>query len=353
MNSNSDQTLTDFSKKFFRIYGVATESHADQMEVLLPEALAEQLNTPDHFKVQTGEDAQGDFSVAYGSAFLDKILNHVCDTIPVVECSLHFNYIKSQGFDKLITDIFSFNGASGTVENHAETLTRYIVLPCRYIAQSDEQKEGMVSLCFNLETGACVAGIEDALYYTEKKYESGNRKSVIEKTVIERLIQAVENNVPIVLADEIKMFQSNMNRRFKRDVDNLDEYYTGLKREMENSLKRPGISDQLKSDRQEKILLIPLELEKKKDDLFKKYSIKIRLVLCGAMIINSPSVKISYNAAIGRKTKKLAMIYNPSSKSIDPLVCEGCGTSTYNAGFCDSLHLLCPQCLLGCRICSK
>ncbi|WP_435547974.1 hypothetical protein [Desulfobacterium sp. N47] len=354
MSSSPEQTLYGFTRNFFQTYGAETENNSNQIEVLLPEELAAQLNTPDHILVQTGADAQGEYGIAYGSLFLEKILNHVCDAIPVVECNLHFNYIKSQGFDRLIADRFSFNGASGTVETVASAMIQYIVLSCRYTAQSDEQKEGMVSLCFNLETSAPVAGMEDFLYSVEKRFEDKkNRKIIPEKDAINKLIRAVEKNAPVALAHEIKPFQTSMNRRFKRDVENLNEYYTGMKQEMENSLKRPGLSDQLISDRNEKIRLIPLELEKKKDDLFNKYSIKTRLALCGAMILNSPAVKVIYNVAIGRKTRKLVIIYNPTIKSVDPLVCEGCGAGTYNIGFCDALHALCPQCRFGCRVCGK
>ena len=55
------------------------------------------------------------------------------------------------------------------------------------------------------------------------------------------------------IAEEIVPFQESMNRRFKRDVANLGEYYASLKEEMEKSLERPGLSDQLIKDRQEKI----------------------------------------------------------------------------------------------------
>ena len=127
MSYSPDQRLSRFVNDFFRLYDAETEIGRDRMEVLVPEKLADCLGTPDHFQIQTGPTAQGDFAIGYGTLLLEKILGHVGSTVPVAECTLHFSYIKSQGFDRLIADSFSFIGASGTVETMASATTRYIL----------------------------------------------------------------------------------------------------------------------------------------------------------------------------------------------------------------------------------
>jgi Tfp pilus assembly protein PilP len=74
-----------------------------------------------------------------------------------------------------------------------------------------------------------------------------------------------------------------MNRRYQRDVNNLSEYYTELTNEMKKVLKRPGLSAELMAERQEKNDLIPDEMTKKKEDLLKKYSIRVNLRLRGCL----------------------------------------------------------------------
>jgi hypothetical protein len=351
MSFSPEQRLEKFAGDFFRLYGAETEIDENRMEVLVPGDLSGRLGVPEHFQVQTGPTAQGEFAIAYGSVFLEKILDHVCGSVPVTECSLRFTYIKSQGFDRLISDRFSFAGVSGAVENISTAMTRYIILSCRYTAQSDEQKEGLVSLSFNLETCAPAGGMEEMLYSADKSFEDKNRKTVLGKEDIARLIRAVEIRAQEVLANEIEPFQESMNRRFKRDVENLNAYYAALKQEMEDSLKRPGLSEQSIFDRKEKIDMIPDEVEKKTDDLFKKYSIKIHLTLCGSLIILSPCVKVRYGVRVGRKMKSLALIYNPVIKTMDPMVCQGCGAGMYAVGFCDAMHALCSRCRLRCPVC--
>jgi hypothetical protein len=151
--------------------------------------------------------------------------------------------------------------------------------------------------------------------------------------------------------EEINSFQESMTRRFRRDVDNLEEYYHALKKEMEKSLERPGLSPELINDRKEKIALVPDELASKRDDLFKKYSIKVKLEPCAAMVINTPAVKILYKISIGRNHNSLSLTYNPVTKSIDPLVCHGCGRSITRVYFCNHLHLLCAMCSERCPVC--
>lgn len=114
-----------------------------------------------------------------------------------------------------------------------------------------------------------------------------------------------------------------MNRRFRRDVMNMEEYYDSLKKEMEASLKKSGISQQNIEDRQAKTDLLPDELARKKDDLFKKYSIKIESA--ALMWIKTPAVRVLLKTMVGRKRLDMSAIYNPVTKLLDPMACQKCG----------------------------
>jgi hypothetical protein len=69
------------------------------------------------------------------------------------------------------------------------------------------------------------------------------------------------------------------------------------------------------------------------------------------MLIRTPAVKLFCQATIGRRKKPLTLLYNPINKSLDPLVCQGCGDGTYQIHFCDELHLLCSQYRPSCPVC--
>ena len=154
-----------------------------------------------------------------------------------------------------------------------------------------------MALAFNVETGAAVSEMGRMFDTVERTFETDSEQMLLGDDKIKAILTWVQRQTGKVLESEIEPFQDSMNRRFRRDVANLEEYYEDLKKEMEESLKRPGISDQLMSDRKAKISLIPDELERKKADLFKKYSIRVKLELCGAIQIHTPAVKILYQTS--------------------------------------------------------
>jgi hypothetical protein len=349
MSFEPDQELEHFVCRFLETHGAVLEKNSKGFEALLPESLSGLLETPEYIRINKGSpdthpESRHAYSINYGAHLLEKIVNAACTQVPLLACQLEFDYLKSAGFGRLINEQFSFFGSVGSMENTAKIKTEYLFLTCRYIAQSDEQKEGLVSLIFNLETGAFVPHMAHMLYSAVRDFKTEKKGGVWKDKQIKEIMEWVKKQMKESIAEEIGPFQESMTRRFRRDVANLEEYYAGLKEEMKKSLERPGLSDQLIKDRQEKIALLPDELARKKDDLFKKYSIKVKVELCSAMLISTPAIKILYKASIGRKRKNFSLIYNPVTKCIDPLVCQGCGRSATTIHFGDRLHLLCPAC---------
>lgn len=357
MSFEPDQELEHFVYRFLENHGALLERNEQGFEALLPESLSRLLETSEYVRINRGSASASDpaskdvYSINYGSHLLEKMVHAACGLVPLLYCQLKFGYLKSAGFGRLIKEQFDFHGSVGKVESTATIKTEYLFLTCRYVAQSDEQKEGLVRLIFNLETGAFVPDMAHMLSSAARDFKTRKKAAVWGDKQIKEIMKWVQRQTGDAIAQEIGPFQESMTRRFRRDVANLEEYYTNLKREMEQSLKRPGLSDQLIKDRKEKIALLPDELARKKDDLFKKYSIKVNIEPCTAMLISTPARKILYKTSIGRKRKNLSLIYNPVAKSVDPLVCQGCERSATSIYFCDHLHLLCPGCSDRCPVC--
>jgi len=224
-------------------------------------------------------------------------------------------------------------------------------LTSRFLAQSDEQKEGLLDLSFNIDTGALAPGMLSMLYNAEKQYPT---KAIpgYTKEEITQIHKLVSHYGPNAVEEAISKFVESMNRRFKRDSLSLDQYYHALEKEMKESLMRTGISDKLIQERQEKIAMIPEELSAKKKDLLNKYSIKVSFTPVAALAVTTSCVKVFITLISGRQKKKFSMIYNPVTKQMDPMVCQSCGMSTFSLGLCANLHLNCSACLeKGCTCC--
>jgi hypothetical protein len=342
-----------FARRFLERQGSLIDANPEGFDAILPHLLAERLDLPEYVSIrEQGDGGDGRYGIAYGSSLLEKMVEMSCGRLPVSSVKLSFHYLKSQGFDRLIQDGFRFHKSLCKVTSTAPIKTDYLVLACRYVARSDEQKEGIISLAFHFETGALIPqwslGSSNAAMEAAAFPES-SRDSV----KWERILKGVEREAQGLIAEEIRDFRDSMNRRLGRDVRNLEEYFETLKKEMELNLGRSGLSDRLVQDRKEKIALIPEELAGKKEDLLKKYSIRVTIIPVAALLIRTPAVKILCEVLSGREKKPISLVYNPITRAVDPLVCEGCSRSATTIFFCARHHALCPRCQDRCAACKQ
>lgn len=298
MNSNGtgqkhlDTFPGDFFYQFLESRGAELETTRYGYNALLPEELSSTLDLPELVFIPThqlpdtenpdpdlmSETPDTVHAVHYGSSLLDKGVSTMCEKVPILSFRLHFDYLKSQGFEKLVRNRFVFPNSVGKLVDHAEVKVQYILITCWYTALSDEQKEGLVTMAFSLENGACVPDMENSLSTTQRAVQRDRPEENMDK--IRKVLRCASGVFQERITLDTMEFRESMNRRFRRDMENLTEYYDGLKREMEKSLERPGLSRELIKDRKEKIRLIPDELARKKEDLQKKYSMKISIKPC-------------------------------------------------------------------------
>lgn len=349
--------LTAFVCRFLEENGALAEAAGSRIDLLLPKSLSGTLDLPEYVSLAPGTapgtraDGSPVHPIHFGSPLLEKICALAGTRPPLMAVDLAFDYLKQDGYDHLIRDQFEFYKTTGSLSGFGAIKTDYLILTCRFLAQSDEQKEGLVDLAVNMETGAVVPEMVSNLSAVAKTFRKTVSRTYA-KTDIDRLIPLVRSYVADRVEHEISEFKQSMNRRFSRDAASLDEYYHALEKEMTESLTRTGLSERLKAERKEKISLLPGELAAKQDDLLNKYSIRVKVSLSAAMAIRTPAIKVLFKAVSGKRHKNLSLIYNPVTKSMDPLVCEACGQSMYRIGLCKGLHLLCAACQAnGCPLC--
>jgi hypothetical protein len=362
MNSNSsitgkDLDLTQFSVRFLKEKGAVLEFGNEVVDALLPKSLSYALDVEEYISLakdaQSIENFGGQkcYSIQFQSPLLDRIVSMAGLKPPFLQADLKFHYIKTQGFANLIMDQFEFYKSKIKVTGTADIITRYILLTCRFLAQSDEQKQGLLDFSFNLETGALAPGMSGMMINAEKQYQTKNIQGY-SKEEIKRIHERVSFYGPGAVEQELSEFVKSMNRRFKRDSASLDQYYNDLEKEMKESLSRTGISDKLIQERKAKIAMIPDELAAKKKDLLNKYSIRVSFVPVATLAVTTPCVKVFATLVSGHQKIDVSMMYNPVTKQMDPMVCQSCGMSMYSLGLCKNMHLNCITCLnQGCTLC--
>jgi hypothetical protein len=347
MRSDTESAPIAFAQQFLLLGGAAVEENGSSIEALIPENLRTMLHVPEHIRIfgDYGSTAgrSGQYVVSYGTPLLENMIREALEKVPLAACRLDFDYVKSGGFQRLLKEQVTFYGAVASIEAIAEVIKDYFLVAFRYSARSDEQKEGLLTAAFQADTGDFVPDMAEALdgaacgraYFTppESAPES-----------LAGLATSVERTARRILRDQLEPFRQTMDRRLKRDIANLSEYYRSLDQEMRKSLEKPGLSENAQSDRQSKIDAIPSELASKTDDLLKKYSIKVGLQPAAVMQVRTPAKKIACSMAVGRRNRQFFLTYNPVTRCIDPPACSSCGKIISHIHFNGELKPVCFEC---------
>ncbi|MCX5880371.1 MAG: hypothetical protein NTU74_00675 [Deltaproteobacteria bacterium] len=318
-----DPDLVRFTTQFLEKNGALADAHSDHIHAVLPQDLADVLNFPEEVRLG-GED----HPLLYGSPILDRLVHTATDGIPVAYGAVSIPYIKKAGFDAAIAQDLSIVNGKFQVGVRAETRTSYMIITSRYVALSDERKEGLMRLTFHESSGAIIAGFEDAItdfectYYRQGSLppQFSPRIGVSLQTALKSLQHRIE--------EELAPFISSMRRRLHRDVTNTREYYRSLADEMRISLAHPNLSDTQRMERQQKIDSLPSEADRKIADLQHKYDTRIHIRACVGERYLVDVAQLIVTILYRKAARTLPVYYNPVTRRIDPLVCESCKKTT-------------------------
>jgi hypothetical protein len=147
--------LLSFAAHVFEKHGGMAEQDDNHVMALLPPGLAQSLDLPE--EVQLGGEAM---PLLYGSPVLDRLIRVATEEIPLVFGRIEVPYLKKAGFDQLIGQDIVFTNGQVRVTSRAEARASYMVLTCRYVALSDERKEGLVEVGMCESTGAIIEDME-------------------------------------------------------------------------------------------------------------------------------------------------------------------------------------------------
>ncbi len=350
MSYKQEDELLNFAARTLRSKGAAVEKENGTLTSVLPPELVGVFGR-EYMEItrrRSDEDAE---KLLYGSPLLDKIIGLACAGVPISSCSIYVRYLKKQGFQQIISDQFKLHKATGSVESPAETRGDYLLSAFRYTALSDERKEGLIKIIMNLDSKAIIPELEENLSNAEIKYVKHKK---FNSSFADRLRKTIEDIRPLVrqeIEKELTDFKSSMKRRCNRDTDILEEYYKSYAEEIRSSFRKRKLSEKGIEERKEKLASLPDELAMKKNDLFKKYSIQVTVSPVAALHISMPVVRIIYKVKSRNRKRTISMYWNPLTKKLEPVVCEGCGINATELFVCRETHILCPDCSENCPLC--
>lgn len=342
MRAASDPELLSFAGHVLERHGALVEVQSDQILGLMPVRLARLLELPEEMQLG-GEGAP----LLYGSPLLDRLINLATGEIPVVYGRLEVPYLKKAGFEQLLEQDVSFPEAKVRVASRAEARTTYLVLVCRYVALSDERKEGLVQVAVHEGTGASIPSLEELWSEFQPEFFRPGKVPPHFPVDLAEAVSCASQTARHAVEAELSGFLESMRRRLRRDVNNTREYYGALRKEMEESLGHPLLTEGQRLEREAKIQDLPREMARKIEDLRQKYQVQVTITGCAALRFLVPVAQVMVEVMYRKLRRTLPVVWNPITRHLDPVVCDSCRVSlrrVYLRAEAGEVRLLCSDC---------
>jgi predicted RNA-binding Zn-ribbon protein involved in translation (DUF1610 family) len=248
--------------------------------------------------------------------------------------------------------------------------TRYLILRFRYAAVSDEKRDGILELGFNLANGATLdellTGLVAGAMELEPLAAAPTGIDLPPTWPLQRLQPILERVLAPRVGRQLEPFLKGMRRRQERDLQRLHDYHNDLRRE---ALERLAVlpsgelneKQQLERQRQQlRLTAIAREYEAKVNDLRQKYAMKVTLEWVQTLELIMPVHRFAVLIKRRKGERLLTLDWNPLARRLEQAPCEYSYTWERPREVCDeALHLLsraahgpCPQCGRAyCRVC--
>jgi hypothetical protein len=319
MSESADPELLSFAGELLEKRGGVVERLQDHLMALLPPDLAGTLDLSEETALGSEE-----VPLIYGSPLLDRLVALATGDIPVVYGQIEVPYLKKAGFGDLIGQDLVFADGQVRVGGRAEARTTYMVLTCRYVALSDERKEGLVQVGVHENSGAVVEGIEQLRSELQPRFFDPGKVPPHFPVRVEQSVSCGMEGARTLIERDLADFVNSMQRRLHRDVKNTREYYDALRKEMLTSLSQAGLTEAQRQERSSKMEDLPAEMQRKVEDLKQKYQVEVTITACAALRMLVNIVQIMLEMRFRKCERSIRAIWNPLTRRLDPLVCERC-----------------------------
>jgi hypothetical protein len=262
---------------------------------------------------------------------------------------------------KWVSEKIALSNASFRLQKVDNQRIAYALIFFKYVALSDEKREGIFSLLINeqnLSTSPLNANVTAFWEDLKEPKEILARSEGISKS-----LQAGFSAASLIVKEEFEPFIKSLERRLNRDIIRVFEYYETLKGEIHKAFEKKFFSGrdspEAQSQEERKVLsgkLDVVEGEKgwKIQDLVSKYALNIRIEPVCIIDIETESLVFWLEIKRRLSSRTFSLTYNPLLKKVDSLPCEGCFYPRGRYYICDErLHILCATCFRKCPDCGR
>jgi len=361
--------LRDFVADLLERKGAAIEALGpDGLEVLAPEPVRKAMGWPELAHLGFGTERtdgaipiglEGDWLDRFGALLADEGRWSEREVRPpaAVPAPSDPERVLERAID-LPNAVWRFQGMSATC-------TRCLMLGFRYTAVSDEKREGLIWLAFNLGTGAVVSDILARLRPALAQMtdwqapEQATRSAAGLGWSAARLEARLRPLLDRQVRDSMEPFLRAMRRRLGRDRNRVHAYHDDLR---SASLKRLAAlagaqGDRAEADRRRETLrvaAIEREYRAKLDDLRHNYALRVTVEWVQALDLYVPVQRFDVLIRRRKGERVIQLDWHPLVKTAELPPCEaGLGLDRVRVVCDDKLHLTEPAGQAPCPSCGK
>ncbi|HMA72107.1 MAG TPA: hypothetical protein VKP67_11545 [Xanthobacteraceae bacterium] len=359
--------LRDFVAEVLERRGGAVEAiEPDGLEVLAPKPMQDMFGWPELARLGFGSQRpESSIPIGLEGDWLDRFGALLGEDGRWSERQLIGGPAACGDPERILEHALDLPNAVWRLRCVMATFTRCLLLAFRYTALSDEKREGLVWLCFNLGTGAVIDDIAARLrrllaqdtdwQAPDPEVRAAAGASWDEAALASRVRPLLDSRVK----SELESFLRAMRRRLERDRNRVHGYHDDLRR---ISLKRiAGLagadSEKAEADRRResmRVAAIEREYRAKLDDLRHNYALRITVDWVQALELYMPVQRFDVLIKRRKGERLIRMDWHPLVRAIEPPLCEagpGLGRTRFVCD--DKLHLVAPDGQAPCPACGK
>jgi hypothetical protein len=347
--------------------GAAVERlEPDRLEVLAPAGLRKQFGWPEFAHLNFGtQRSEGTIAIGLEEDWLERFGALLADQGRWSERELRPSALLPPPNDpeRVLDRALDLPNAVWRLQGMSATWTRCLMLAFRFTAVSDEKREGLISLGFNLATGAVIndilARLRPALAQPEWHLRAAATKHAGagwgEATLAGRLHPLLD----AMVRESVEPFLRAMRRRLERDRNRVHAYHDELRRA---SLKRLDTLARAEGERAQvdrrretlRVEAIEREYRIKLDDLRRNYALRVTVEWVQALDLYVPVHRFDVLIRRRKGERLIQLDWHPLVKVAEPPLCEaGLGRDHVRLVCDDRLHLTDPSGQAPCVSCGK
>lgn len=337
----------------------------ESLEVVAPAEVQEALGLPEWSRLGFGAELPPNASrVSLESDWIERVAALLGNQGSLLQRAIEVENPTPNHPGRILQHGLELLNATYRLVDVTPAWTRFLLLSLRYTAFSDEKRDGILQLGFNLSNGATLDDMLEDLWASPFSRPTAVPPPDAElppRWQTERLRMVLHRTLPLRIRHVLSPFLRSMQRRRERDLERLYNYYNDLRRESLQQLAalhkqgRPNDRQQAESARETlRLKAIKREYHAKVNDLHQKYDMKVTLEWIQSLELAMPVQRFALLIRRRKGERRFHLDWNPITRRLEQAPCEYSYPLEHPREVCDeALHLISPAAHAPCPHCEK